>query len=52
LQLDVLVLPYILFLVVPVMGRMSDPDEDVRLLATNTFASMIRLVPLEVSLLV
>ncbi len=48
LQLDVVVLPYILFLLVPVMGRMSDTDEDVRLLATNTFASLIRLVPLEV----
>ncbi len=43
-----LILPYVLFLVVPVLGRMSDPDEDVRLLATITFASLIRLVPLEV----
>jgi TATA-binding protein-associated factor len=28
---------------------MSDPDDDVRLVATNTFATLIKLVPLEVS---
>lgn len=28
---------------------MSDPDEDVRLLATQTFAVLVKLVPLEVS---
>lgn len=47
--LDVKILPYVIFLVVPVLGRMSDPDDDVRLVATNTFASLIKLVPLEVS---
>ncbi|KAG7192301.1 TATA-binding protein-associated factor mot1 [Scheffersomyces spartinae] len=41
------ILPYIVFLIVPVLGRMSDSDNDVRVLATSTFASIIKLVPLE-----
>ncbi|ODQ66801.1 hypothetical protein NADFUDRAFT_41424 [Nadsonia fulvescens var. elongata DSM 6958] len=41
------ILPYVVFLIVPVLGRMSDADKDVRLLATTTFASIIKLVPLE-----
>ena len=41
------ILPYVVFLIVPVLGRMSDSDPDVRILATTTFASIIRLVPLE-----
>ena len=41
------ILPYIVFLIVPVLGRMSDTDQDVRILATTTFASIIKLVPLE-----
>lgn len=49
-RLDIRILPYIIFLVVPVLGRMTDPDEEVRILATRTFALMIKLVPLEVSL--
>jgi TATA-binding protein-associated factor len=48
-RLDIQILPYVIFLVVPVLGRMSDSDDDVRLMATNTFASLIKLVPLEVS---
>ncbi|GAA6010257.1 hypothetical protein JCM11491_005414 [Sporobolomyces phaffii] len=48
--LDVKVLPYVIFLVVPVLGRMSDPDDDVRLVATNTFATLVKLVPLEAGL--
>lgn len=47
--LDIKALPYVLFLIVPVLGRMSDPDEHVRLLSTSTFASLIKMVPLEVS---
>lgn len=42
-------LPYVLFLIVPVLGRMSDPDEATRLLSTSTFASLVKMVPLEVS---
>lgn len=41
------ILPYIVFLVVPVLGRMNDTDADVRLIASTTFASIIKLVPLE-----
>ena len=35
-------------MVVPVLGRMSDADGDVRATATNTFASLVKMVPLEV----
>lgn len=41
------ILPYVVFLIVPVLGRMSDSNKDVRTLATTTFASIIKLVPLE-----
>jgi TATA-binding protein-associated factor len=47
-MLDTEILPYVIFLIVPVMGRMSDSDNDVRLLATETFATLVKLVPLEV----
>jgi TATA-binding protein-associated factor len=43
------VLPYVLFLIVPILGRMSDPDESTRLLSTSTFAALVKMVPLEVS---
>lgn len=46
--MDVKALPYVIFLVVPVLGRMSDPDDDIRSTATNTFASLVKMVPLEV----
>ncbi|PWN31835.1 uncharacterized protein FA14DRAFT_93569 [Meira miltonrushii] len=49
-QLDLKILPYVIVLIVPILGRMSDPDEDVRLMATNTFASLIKMVPLEAGL--
>jgi hypothetical protein len=48
-KLDVKALPYVIFLVVPILGRMSDPDDDIRSTATNTFASLVKMVPLEVS---
>lgn len=41
------ILPYVIFLLVPVLGRMSDTDNDVRLIATTTFATLVKLVPLE-----
>lgn len=41
------ILPYVVFLIVPLLGRMSDSNQDVRTLATTTFASIIKLVPLE-----
>jgi TATA-binding protein-associated factor len=45
--LDIKALPYVLFLIVPVLGRMSDSDESVRLLSTSTFAALVKMVPLE-----
>ncbi|KAJ1569869.1 btaf1 RNA polymerase II, B-TFIID transcription factor-associated, 170kDa, partial [Nowakowskiella sp. JEL0078] len=45
--LDDRVLPYIIFLVVPVLARMSDPDEATRFVCTNVFASLVKLIPLE-----
>lgn len=47
LTMDTKILPYIIYLIVPLLGRMSDSDPDVRSLATVTFASIIKLVPLE-----
>lgn len=41
------ILPYVIFFIVPVLGRMSDSDPDIRVIATTTFASIIKLVPLE-----
>jgi TATA-binding protein-associated factor len=49
-RLDIKALPYVIFLVVPVLGRMSDSDDAIRSTATNTFASLVKMVPLEVSL--
>ena len=48
-QLDIKILPYIIFFVVPILGRMTDSDDDVRTIATTTFATVVKLVPLEVS---
>lgn len=48
-QLDVGIVPYIVLLVVPVLGRMSDQTDSVRFMATQCFATLIRLMPLEVS---
>ncbi|WVQ74752.1 hypothetical protein IAR50_004357 [Cryptococcus sp. DSM 104548] len=48
--LDIKALPYVLFLIVPILGRMSDPDESTRLLSTSTFASLVKMVPLEAGL--
>ena len=50
-KLDIKALPYVIFLVVPVLGRMSDSDDDIRSAATNTFASLVKMVPLEVNTL-
>lgn len=41
------ILPYVVFLIIPLLGRMSDSNQDIRNLATTTFASIIKLVPLE-----
>lgn len=49
-KLDIKALPYILFMIVPVLGRMSDPDDDVRATTTNAFATLVKMVPLEAGL--
>ena len=41
------ILPYVIFLTNPILGRMSDANNEVRLLATTTFATLIKLIPLE-----
>ncbi|XP_064613763.1 TATA-binding protein-associated factor 172-like [Liolophura sinensis] len=46
-QLGLELVPYMVLLVVPVLGRMSDQNDAVRLMASNCFASLIRLMPLE-----
>jgi TATA-binding protein-associated factor len=43
------ILPYIVFLVVPILGRMSDFNERIRKVVTYCFATLIKLMPLEVS---
>ena len=50
--LDIKALPYVIFMIVPVLGRMSDSNDDIRSTATNTFASLVKMVPLEVCLFV
>ena len=42
---------YVVLLLMPVLGRMSDQDQDVRLMASRCFASLVTLMPLEVRLL-
>ncbi|GLB35068.1 putative protein with domain of unknown function (DUF3535) [Lyophyllum shimeji] len=49
-RLDIKALPYVIFMVVPILGRMSDANEDIRSTATNTFASLVKMVPLEAGL--
>lgn len=41
------IIPYVLLLIVPLLGRMSDPDKMVRLLSTHCFATLIQLMPLD-----
>jgi len=41
------VLPYAIFLVVPILGRMSDVHVAVRQTVTKTFATLLKLLPLE-----
>lgn len=41
------VIPYLVFLIVPLLGRMSDSNEHVRFTSTNVFAQLVKLSPLE-----
>ncbi|GAB1607432.1 TATA-binding protein-associated factor 172-like [Argonauta hians] len=49
-RLGVNIIPFIVLLVVPILGRMCDQNEAVRLMATHCFAALICLLPLEGSL--
>ena len=49
-KMEMDVIPYIALLIVPVLGRMSDHNESVRLMATSTFATLIKLIPLDGSM--
>ncbi|XP_055849413.1 TATA-binding protein-associated factor 172 [Episyrphus balteatus] len=46
-KLQIKMVPYVVLLVVPLLGCMSDPDEPVRLLSTHCFATLIQLMPLD-----
>lgn len=48
-RLGIDIVPYIAFTVLPVLGRMSDPDGCVRGLCARTFAMLVRLMPLDSS---
>ena len=46
-RLGIKIVPYIVLIVVPMLGRMSDQNESVRVLATQCFAQLVRLMPLD-----
>lgn len=46
-RLSLNIVPYIVFLIVPMLGRMSDQNENVRLLASHCFAQLVQLMPLD-----
>lgn len=46
-KLQFKIVPYVVLLIVPILGRMSDQNQAVRLLATNCFATLIQLMPLD-----
>ncbi|XP_022646196.1 TATA-binding protein-associated factor 172-like isoform X2 [Varroa destructor] len=46
-RLDVRAVPFISFFILPILGAMADQNEHVRLLATQCFANLVRLMPLD-----
>lgn len=46
-KLQFKIVPYVVLLIVPILGRMSDQDRSVRLVSTNCFATLIQLMPLD-----
>ncbi|PNF40724.1 hypothetical protein B7P43_G00685 [Cryptotermes secundus] len=46
-KLQFSIVPYIVLLVVPLLGCMSDQNQPVRLMATHCFATLIQLMPLD-----
>lgn len=47
-RLHINVIPYVVLLIIPTLGAMSDHSEHVRLMAAQCFATLISLMPLEV----
>lgn len=45
LQFDII--PYVVLLIVPLLGRMSDQNTCVRLMGTHCFATLVQLMPLD-----
>ena len=41
------IIPYIVLFIIPVLGRMSDMNVEVRFTASCTFASLVKLIPLD-----
>jgi len=48
-QLGIDIVPFTPLLIIPVLGRMSDHCEPVRLMAMTCFGLLMRLMPLDVS---
>lgn len=46
-KLQFKIVPYVVLLIVPLLGRMSDQNIAVRLISTNCFATLIQLMPLD-----
>ncbi|XP_026282175.1 TATA-binding protein-associated factor 172 [Frankliniella occidentalis] len=46
-KLQTNIIPFVVILIVPLLGRMSDQDQSVRLCATHSFATLIQLMPLD-----
>lgn len=46
-NLGVAVVPYAVLFLVPLLGRMSDQNQSVRLACSSTFATLVQLLPLD-----
>lgn len=46
-KLNIKMVPYVVLFIVPLLGRMSDPNESVRLVSANCFATLLQLMPLD-----
>lgn len=46
-RLDGRIVPYLVFFIVPILGRMSDQNDSVRALVTRCFSRLMELMPLE-----
>lgn len=46
-KLQLRIIPYVVLLVIPLLGRMSDQNHGVRAICTQSFASLVQLMPLD-----